>query len=259
MIHPSDFQKGVIDELRRRLLRLTHEMTLSDGARYRLKLGKREMADLESHGFLDYLSRWLLFYVKNNREVSRPDLEAAGYEFMRDAIDTAAKGHDVEDSDSDPAEEARAPAFFEGFGEIADLAASKAASLRRLRPRAWGGRISNLPQDQVVRGEFDALVARLEPKRKRGSSLTPRRDRALLASEALDDLRAVIAPSACPTPYPTATEVTGELWPFHVGERGCRPRSSSAVAVALVALAYRVHPRQIQRALRATKPTSRES
>jgi hypothetical protein len=224
----SEFQEGIITALKRRLRGLTYEARLADGVVHSIRLGSKQISELENRGVLQYLSRLLLGYVRDrDRAARRPDTLAAATEsaatvFNELADDFTRQGQPVD------AREMRA------WAEIAKRAATK---YRRLRPRTGAGRPTSLPRPGVVCRELAALRTWLRPRwdRVRAS----RRDRQGWERDVARALREIL-----PSVDLARLELRQVLWPK------ARRRSLDTLAVDLLAAAYRTSRRAV---LYATK------
>ena len=219
----SEFQSGIAEALKRRLQGFCYEATLADGVVRVVRLGKRQINEMEIRGVVQYLSRLLLSYARDrDRAVRRPDTLAATMEDVVASLSDFADGF-ARQGQRDLAKQMR---------EWTAHATTLAAEYRRLRPRLRGGRRATLPEPTVVRRELAALRKWLTPRwDKIRTSRHDRRHWERNVSGALSTIN--------PSVHLTVQQVRRVLWP------PATRRSLDTLAVDLLARAYGVTRRAV--------------
>lgn len=216
----SEFQAAIAHDLQRRLTGFRCEFQLSDGVTAYVHLRKRQINEMRSRGVFRYLSRLLLSYVGElDRETRRPDTLARGLEDMAASLREIA------------AERERELGEAQSLELLAQEADAQARRYQVLRPRVHGGRPSSVPPPHVVREQHGQLETWLK---QRWEEISSCRRRANFAGRTAAFLVAMV-----PSDTITADSVQTVLWPGFIRRR------ASAVAVALLALAYGVSNRSI--------------
>jgi len=220
----SEFQAGIAQAIKKRLVRFSYEMKCADGVRRFVRLRATEIDEMEMRGVFRYLSRLLLAYIRDvDWARRRPDLEAQALE------ETAAVMVEFDDG---------------GDGKLQSMmremragACKRLRIVRKLRPRHRSGRPSPLPLPQAVRQELKELQSWLQ---LRWCRIRHAEDRAARATEVAAFLVKLI-----PSANLTVPELQKVLWPK------APRRRVDTLAVDLVAAAYRVSSRAV---LYAKKP-----